>query len=77
MLGESEGEEEAEYDFEFETEAEAEFEEELEDEAFVNPIRRIYPDAELMAHLSSEAARAEGEEEAEAFIEVPSRLRPG
>ena len=68
LLGESEGEEEAEYDFEFETEAEAEFEEELEDEAFVNPIRRIYPDAELMAHLSSQAARAEGEEEAEAFI---------
>ena len=72
LLGESEGEEEAEYDFEFEAEAEAEFEEELEgefeDEAFVNPIRRIYPDAELMAHLSSQAARAEGEEEAEAFI---------
>jgi hypothetical protein len=68
LLGESEYEEEAEYDFEFEAEAEAEAEAELEDEAFVNPIRRIYPDAELMAHLSSQAARAEGEDEAEAFI---------
>ena len=68
LLGESEYEEEAEYDFEFEAEAEAEAESELEDEAFVNPIRRIYPDAELMAHLSSQAARAEGEDEAEAFI---------
>ena len=68
LLGESEDEEEAEYEFEFEAEAEAEAEGEFEDEAFVNPVRRIYPDAELMAHLSSQAARAEGEEEAEAFI---------
>jgi hypothetical protein len=70
LLGESEDEEEAEYEFEFEAEAEteAEMEGEFEDEAFVNPIRRIYPDAELMAHLSSQAARAEGEDEAEAFI---------
>jgi hypothetical protein len=66
LLGESEDEEE--FEFEFEAEAEAEAEDEDEDEAFVNPIRRIYPDAELMAHLSSQAARAEGEEEAEAFI---------
>ncbi len=68
LLGEAE--DEAEYDFEFEAEAEDEAEEEgeSEGEAFVNPIRRIYPDAELMAHLSSQAARAESEEEAEAFI---------
>jgi hypothetical protein len=68
LLGESEDEEEAEYEFEFEAEAEADAEGEFEDEAFVNPVRRIYPDAELMAHLSSQAARAEGEDEAEAFI---------
>ena len=68
LLGESEDEEEAEYEFEFEAEAEAEAEGEFEEEAFVNPVRRIYPDAELMAHLSSQAARAEGEDEAEAFI---------
>jgi len=66
LLGE--GEDEAEYDFEFEAEAEAEEEGEYEGEAFVNPIRRIYPDAELMAHLSARAARAESEEESEAFI---------
>jgi hypothetical protein len=66
LLGESE--DEAEYDFEFEAEAETEEEGESESEAFVNPIRRIYPDAELMAHLSARAARAESEEESEAFI---------
>jgi hypothetical protein len=70
--GEGEGEEESAYEFEFEAEAEAEDEDELEGEAegefFVNPIRRVYPDAELMAHLSSQAARAESEDEAEAFI---------
>jgi hypothetical protein len=68
LLGE--GEEESEYEFEFETEAEFEDEGagELEGEAFVNPVRRVYPDAELMAHLSAQAARAESEEEAEAFI---------
>ena len=68
LLGESEDEEETEYEFEFEAEAESEMEGEFEEEAFVNPVRRIYPDAELMAHLSSQAARAEGEDEAEAFI---------
>src|SRR5260370_32340145 len=56
LLGESEDEEEAEYEFEFEAEAEAEVEGEgegegeFEDEAFVNPVRRVYPDAALMAH---------------------------
>ncbi len=66
LLGESEYE--AEFEFEAEAEAEEEGEYEDEDEAFVNPIRRIYPDAELMAHLSAQAARSESEEEAEAFI---------
>jgi hypothetical protein len=66
------GEEEAaahELEFEFEAEAEREDEGEAEDEAegFVNPVRRIYPDAELMAHLSARAAQAESEAEAEAF----------
>jgi hypothetical protein len=68
LLGEGEYEDEFEGEFEFEAEAEAEEEGEDEDEAFVNPIRRIYPDAELMAHLSAQAARSESEEEAEAFI---------
>jgi hypothetical protein len=74
LLGEGEDEyedeldDESEYEFEFETEAEAESEGEFEGEAFVNPIRRIYPDAELMAHLSAQAARADSEQEAEAFI---------
>ncbi|GIH15906.1 hypothetical protein [Rugosimonospora africana] len=63
---EDEGEEEAEYEFEFETEAELEAEGESED--FVNPVRRIYPDAELMAHFAHSAASAESEAEAEAFI---------
>jgi hypothetical protein len=79
LLGE--GEQEAEYEFEFEAEAEAESAAgELEDEAFVNPVRRVYPDAELMAHLSSAAAEAESELEAEAFIgaliPLVSRLIP-
>jgi hypothetical protein len=77
---EYESEYEGEFEFEFEAEAEAEleaegeledeFEDEYEDEAegFVNPVRRIYRDAELMAHLSAKAAAVEGEEEAEAFI---------
>jgi hypothetical protein len=69
-------EDEAEYEFEFEAEAEAEG----EDEDFVNPIRRIYPDAELMAHLSRRASDAESEEEAEAFIgaliPIAARLIP-
>jgi hypothetical protein len=62
LLGENEAE------FEFESEAESEDEGEFEDEAFANPMRRLYPDAELMAHLSGQAARSESEEEAEAFI---------
>ncbi|MFF4503682.1 hypothetical protein [Streptomyces sp. NPDC001401] len=53
-------------EFDFETEAEAEAEE--ESEGFVNPVRRIYPDAELMAHLGRAASTAESEGEAEAFI---------
>jgi hypothetical protein len=70
LLGEGEDEDEAEFEFEFEVEAEleSEVEGEDEDEAFVNPVQRIYRDAELMAHLASNAAAAEGEEEAEAFI---------
>ena len=68
LLGESEDEAEYEFEFEAEAEAETEAEGEFESEAFVNPIRRIYPDAELMAHLSARAARAETEEESEAFI---------
>jgi hypothetical protein len=69
---ENENEEEAEFEFEFEAEAEAEWEDEgefeNEEEAFVNPIKRIYRDAELMAHLSRQAAAAENEDESEAFI---------
>lgn len=73
-------EDEEEYEFEFEAEAEAELEaegeleEEFEDEAeeeaegFVNPVRRIYRDAEAMAHLAVRAERAQSEAEAEAFI---------
>jgi hypothetical protein len=75
-----EGEGEQEFEFEFEAEAEAElesegeledeFEAELEEEAegFVNPVRRVYRDAELMAHLANRAALTESEAEAEAFI---------
>jgi hypothetical protein len=78
LLGE--GEEEGEYEFEFEAEAEAEleaegeledeFEAEAEEEAegFVNPVRRVYRDAELMAHFATKAAESETEAEAEAFI---------
>jgi len=80
LLGE--GETEDEYEFEFEAEAEAEmeaeaegetedeFEAEAEEEAegFVNPVRRVYRDAELMAHLATKAAQTESESEAEAFI---------
>lgn len=77
---ELEGETEQELEFEFETAAEAEleaegeledeFEDEDEDEAegFVNPVRRIYRDAETMAHLARQAALTESEGEAEAFI---------
>ena len=78
--GEYEDEYEGEYEFEFEAEAEAEmeseseledeFEEEAEEEAegFVNPVRRIYRDAESMAHLAVRAERAQSEAEAEAFV---------
>jgi hypothetical protein len=77
---EFEGELEEEFEFEFEAEAEAEmeaegeleqeFEAEAEEEAegFVNPVRRIYRDAELMAHFAAQAAQTESESEAEAFI---------
>ncbi len=70
---ESEWESEDEVEFDFEAEAEnmsaaAEGEFEDEGEYMVNPVRRIYPDAELMAHLSAQAARAESEAEAEAFV---------
>jgi len=69
---EFENEEETEFEFEFEAEAEAEYEDESEfedeDEAFVNPVQRIYRDAELMAHLSRQAAATENEGESEAFI---------
>lgn len=67
LLG-GDGEYEAEFEFEAEAETEDEAEEEYEDEAFVNPVRRIYPDAELMAHLSSKAASTSSEAEAEAFL---------
>src|SRR6266487_1516447 len=58
LAGGSEGEEETEAEFDFEEEG----------EAFVNPVRRIYRDAELMAHLSTRAAQTESEAEAEAFV---------
>jgi hypothetical protein len=76
LLGGGDGEGEYEFEFEAEAEAEAElededeFEDEEEDEAegFVNPVRRVYQDAELMAHLANRAAMTESEAEAEAFI---------
>ena len=80
LLGEGEYEMEGELEFEFEAEAEAEmeseteledeFEDEAEEEAegFANPVRRIYRDAESMAHLAVRAERAHSEAEAEAFI---------
>lgn len=76
FLGDGEGEGEFEFEFEAEAEAEAEsededeFEAEMEEEAegFVNPVRRVYRDAELMAHLANRAALTESESEAEAFI---------
>jgi hypothetical protein len=80
------GEAAPEFDFEAEAEAEAEWESEFEDESesgresFVNPVRRIYPDAELMAHLSTRAVNARAESEAEAFIgalvPIAARLVP-
>ncbi|MGW6199985.1 hypothetical protein ACWF0M_27845 [Kribbella sp. NPDC055110] len=68
LLGGGDGEYEAEFEFEAEAETEDEAEEEYEDEAFVNPVRRLYPDAELMAHLSAKAAQTSSEAEAEAFL---------
>jgi hypothetical protein len=67
---EFEFEAEAENELEAEGELEDEFEAEMEEEAegFVNPIRRVYRDAELMAHFASMAAQTESEAEAEAFI---------
>ena len=71
---------EAEFEFEAEAETEEEAEEEYEEEAFVNPVRRIYPDAELMAHLSARAAQTSSEAEAEAFfgalVPIASKLIP-
>jgi len=58
---------------------EGELEGELEFEEFVNPLRRIYPDA-LMEHFGHAAAEAESEAEAEAFIgaliPIAARLLP-
>lgn len=57
----------------FGAQQEAEFEDELEwegeweEEMFVNPLRRWYPDA-MMEHLGKSAAEAETEEEAFAFL---------
>ncbi|MGZ4448707.1 MAG: hypothetical protein ACXVWZ_03055 [Nocardioides sp.] len=90
LLGEGEAEYEEEYEFEFEAEAEmesegeleAELEAEAEEEAegFVNPVRRVYRDAETMAHLAVRAERAQSESEAEAFIgalvPIAARLIP-
>ena len=74
-----EGEWEGEGELEWELEAEGEWEGEGEAEWEVNPIRRIYPDA-LMEHLGHEAAHAENEEEAEAFVgalvPLAARLAP-
>jgi hypothetical protein len=50
-----------------EYEEEAEWEAEFEEEAVLNPIRRVYPDA-LMEHFGHAAAAAESESEAEALI---------
>jgi hypothetical protein len=78
--GGGDGEYEVEFEFEAEAETEEEAEEEYEDEAFVNPVRRIYPDAELMAHLSTRAAQTSNEGEAEAFfgalVPIVSKLIP-
>jgi hypothetical protein len=80
VQGEFEQEDEFEFEFEAEAQVERELEEEDEGESFVNPIQRIYRDAELMAHLSRRASEAEGEDEAEAFIgalvPIAARLIP-
>jgi hypothetical protein len=78
--GSGDGEYEVEFEFEVEAETEEESEEEYEDEAFVNPVRRIYPEAELMAYLSTKAAQTQSEAEAEAFlgalVPIASKLIP-
>jgi hypothetical protein len=73
--GEFEDEWELEGEYEDESEGEFEFEAEYEQlvaasegEGFVNPVRRVYADAELMAHLSHAARQTEDEGEAEAFV---------
>lgn len=96
LLGEEEFEHvpqlEEEFEFEFEsaaaaelaraTELEDELESEQEEEAegFVNPVRRIYRDAEMMAHLAARAERTDSEAEAEAFVgalvPIAARLIP-
>ena len=90
LLGEGESEGEYEFEFEAEAESESESESELEDEfeaemeeeleGFVNPVRRVYRDAELMAHFATHAAQTESEAEAEAFIgalvPIAARLIP-
>jgi hypothetical protein len=80
LLDGGDGEYEVEFEFEVEAETEEEAEEEYEEEAFVNPVRRIYPDAELMAHLSTKAAQTSSEAEAEAFlgalVPIASKLIP-
>jgi hypothetical protein len=80
LLGGGDSEAEVEFEFEVEAETEEEAEEEYEEEAFVNPVRRIYPDAELMAHLSTRAAQTSSEREAEAFlaalVPIASKLIP-
>jgi hypothetical protein len=56
-----------------------EFEREFEGEGFVNPLRRVYPDA-MMEHLAHAATETESEAEAEAFIgaliPIAARLLP-
>src|SRR5258706_4467125 len=54
-------------EYEYEYESEWEYESEGEAEGFVNPIRRVYPDA-MMEHFGHAAATARSEAEAEAFI---------
>src|SRR5262249_13030177 len=76
-LGEMEDEDEDEGDYEYETlvrELEAEFEDEDEDERFAGPMRRVNPDAELMAELALQAEYAEHEQEAEGFISLLAPL---
>lgn len=59
---------EFEFEFEIEAQATAPGEGESEVETFVNPLQRVYRDAETMAHLAKRAGRTESEAEAEAFV---------